>query len=164
MRQMCLLFPFLFLFLVQLGAAEVDNASHLKGIRSLYMDVDTSMATDIKASERLDLNDIMELQLRRGSINLESYVLNQPEANIPLVRLSIDTSSRVASGEFELTLRVWDNVAIERNNEKIVAPIFEMRRRGSIPTSSKQIEAIKSELRDLMADFVTAFRKANPRS
>lgn len=143
-----------------LAAFESAEARHLKGLHMLFMNVDTSMATDIQSSERLDMNDIMELQLRRGAIDLSPYVVNQPEVNVPLIELSIDTSSRVASGEFELVLRVRDFVTIDRNDEKIVATIFEMRRRGSC--NSKHVEVIKAELRDLMGDFVAAFREANP--
>ena len=49
-------------------AAAMNEASNvdLKGMYSLYMMVDTSMANDVKASERLYLNVIMELQLLRG--------------------------------------------------------------------------------------------------
>lgn len=150
------------LFTVQLCAANVEDASHLKGIRSLYMNVDTSMATDIQSSERLDFNDIMELQLRRGAIDLNTYVLNQPEVNVPLVELLIDTSSRVAAGEFHLTVRVRDFVTIDRNGEKTVATIFEMQRRGNAGSGSKQVEVIKAELRDLMAEFVSIYHDVNP--
>ncbi|HBM86809.1 MAG TPA: hypothetical protein DD423_08600 [Opitutae bacterium] len=143
-----------------IAAAEHADVAHLKGIAALYMNVDTSMATDIQSSERLDMNDIMELQLRRSAIDLSPYVVNQPEANVPLVELSIDTSSRVASGEFELVLRLRDFVTIDRNRENTVATVFEIRRRGS--SNSKHVEVIKAELRDLMSDFVAAFRQANP--
>lgn len=162
MRRICLLLSFL--ISLQFAAA-VDEAksAHLKGIYSLYMIVDTSMAIDIQSSERLDLNDIMELQLRRGKIDLNTYVLNQPEVNIPLIKLSIDTSSRIASGEFELIVQVRDYVTIDRNSEKTVATIFEMRRRGSSSSGSKQVEVIKAELRDMMGDFVTTFREVNPK-
>ncbi len=162
MRRICLLLSFL--ISVQFSAA-VDEATsaHLKGIYSLYMTVDTSMASDIQSSERLDLNDIMELQLRRGNVALNTYVLNQPEVNIPLIRLSIDTSSRIASGEFELIVQVRDFVTIDRNGEKTVATVFEMRRRGSSSSGSKQVEVIKAELRDMMGDFVTTFCEVNPK-
>ena len=162
MRRICLLLSFL-LSVQFVAAANEANSSHLKGIYSLYMTVDTSMATDIQLSERLDLNDIMELQLRRGDVDLNTYVLNQPEVNIPLVELSIDTSSRIASGEFELIVQVRDFVTIDRNGEKTVATVFEMRRRGSSSSGSKQVEVIKKELRDMMADFVTTFREVNPK-
>lgn len=161
MRRLCL-FLLLLLSIQSVAMAEEANNAHLKGIYSLYMTVDTSMATDIQLSERLDLNDIMELQLRRGNIDLNTYVLNQPEVNIPLVELSIDTSSRIASGEFELIVRVRDFVTIDRNKEKTVATVFELRRRGSSSSGSKQVEVIKKELRDMMADFVTTFREVNP--
>ncbi|CAA6696803.1 MULTISPECIES: hypothetical protein [unclassified Lentimonas] len=162
MRRICLFLSFL--LSVQFAAAANEaNSSHLKGIYSLYMTVDTSMATDIQLSERLDLNDIMELQLRRGDVDLNTYVLNQPEVNIPLVELSIDTSSRIASGEFELVVKVRDFVTIDRNGEKTVATVFEMRRRGSSSSGSKQVEVIKKELRDMMGDFVTTFREVNPK-
>jgi hypothetical protein len=160
-QRICLLFVF-FLSAQFLVAADDANSAHLRGMQSLYMTVDTSMATDIQLSERLDLNDIMELQLRRGQIQLNTYVLNQPEVNIPLIKLSIDTSSRIASGEFELIIQVLDFVTIDRNGEKTVATVYEMRRRGSSSSGSKQVEVIKAELRDMMADFVTTFREVNP--
>lgn len=146
-------------------AAAMNDASnaHLKGMYSLYMIVDTSMANDVKASERLDLNDIMELQLLRGKIDLNTYVINQPEINIPLIKLSIDTSSRIASGEFELIVQIQDFVTIDRNGETTVATVYEMRRRGSASSGSKQVEVIKAELRDMMGDFVTVFREVNPK-
>ena len=162
MRRICLLISLL--LSVQFAAAADDaNSAHLKGMYSLYMAVDTSMASDIQLSERLDLNDIMELQLRRGKVDLNTYVLNQPEVNIPLIQLSIDTSSRIASGEFELIVQVRDFVTIDRNGEKTVATIYEMRRRGSSSSGSKQVEVIKAELRDMMGDFVTTFREVNPK-
>ena len=120
-------------------------------------------ASHDRVSERLDLNDIMELQLRRGKIDLNTYVLNQPEVNIPLIQLSIDTSSRIASGEFELIVQVRDFVTIDRNGEKTVATVYEMRRRGSSSSGSKQVEVIKAELRDMMGDFVATFREINPK-
>jgi len=121
------------------------------------------MANDVKASERLDLNDIMELQLLRGKIDLNTYVINQPEVNIPLIKLSIDTSSRIASGEFELIVQIQDFVTIDRNGETTVATVYEMRRRGSASSGSKQVEVIKAELRDMMGDFVAVFREVNPK-
>ncbi len=161
MHRICLLLSFLISVQFATAADQATNA-HLKGIYSLYMTVDTSMASDIQSSERLDLNDIMELQLRRGNVALNTYVLNQPEVNIPLIRLSVDTSSRIASGEFELIVQVRDFVTIDRNSEKTVATVFEMRRRGSSSSGSKQVEVIKAELRDMMSDFVTTFREVNP--
>ena len=162
MPRICLLLSFL--ISVQFaGAALEARSAHLKGIHSLYMTVDTTIASDIKSSERLDLNDIMELQLRRGNVALNTYVLNQPEVNIPLIQLSIDTSSRIASGEFELILQVRDFVTIDRNGEKTVAAVFEMRRRGSSSSGSKQVDVIKAELRDMMVDFVTTFSEINPK-
>ncbi len=162
MRRLCL-FLSLLLSVQCVATADEAKSAHLKGIYSLYMTVDTSMATDIQLSERLDFNDIMELQLRRGDVDLNTYVLNQPEVNIPLVELSIDTSSRIASGEFELIVRVRDFVTIDRNSEKTVATVFEMRRRGSSSSGSKQVEVIKKELRDMMGDFVATFREVNPK-
>lgn len=162
MRCICLMLSFL--VSVPFAAAMNDaNNAHLKGMYSLYMIVDTSMANDVKASERLDLNDIMELQLLRGKIDLNTYVINQPEINIPLIKLSIDTSSRIASGEFELIVQIQDFVTIDRNGETTVATVYEMRRRGSASSGSKQVEVIKAELRDMMGDFVTVFREVNPK-
>ena len=156
-----LLLPLSLLFFSPLVAvAQTDNTAHLKGIYTLYMNLDTTMASDIEASERLDLHDIMELQLRRGTIDLNPYVLNQPKMNVPLVEVSVDTSSRVPAGEFELLLQVRDLVTIDRNQQKTVATVFEMRRRGS--AMAPHVEVVKAELRGLMGDFVTAFREANP--
>ena len=162
MRCICLMLSFLVSVPFAAAMNDASNA-HLKGMYSLYMMVDTSMANDVKASERLDLNDIMELQLLRGKIDLNTYVINQPEVNIPLIKLSIDTSSRIASGEFELIVQIQDFVTIDRNGETTVATVYEMRRRGSASSGSKQVEVIKAELRDMMGDFVAVFREVNPK-
>jgi hypothetical protein len=159
MRPILLLLSLLFSSQFLLAGESADAAA-LRGLYTLHMNLDTTMASELPSSERLDLNDIMELQLRRGAIELKPYVLNQPEVNIPLIELSIDTSRIVASGQFELVLRVRDFVTVNRNNEKIVATIFEIRRSGS--SNSKHVEVIKAELRDLMGDFVAVFREANP--
>jgi hypothetical protein len=158
------IYLFLCLFLSAQFAVALDetNSAHLKGIYSLYMAVDTSMASGIEMGQRLDLNDIVELQLRRGKIDLNTYIHNQPEANIPLIHLSIDTSSRIGSGEFELVAQVRDFVTIDRNGEKTVATIYEMRRRGNANSGVKQMDVIKAELRDMMGDFVATFREVNP--
>lgn len=137
------------------------NTSHLRGIHFLYMNIDTSFATEVTSMERLDLSEIMELQLRRGNIDLRTYIANKPELNVPLVELSIDTASRAASGQFDLILRVRDHVTIDRNKEKTVATIFEMRRAAR--SDINEIDAMKSELRELMAEFVTIFRQQNPK-
>ena len=152
-----------FLVSLQLSAIDMDKASHLKGIYSLYMTVNTTLAMEIESTERLDLNEIMELQLRRGDIDLNTYVVNRPEVNVPLVELLIDTSSHLDSGEFEMVLRVHDFVTIDRNGEQAVAVVFEMKRRGGSNSGARQVEAIKAELRNLMGDFVTTFREANPK-
>ena len=162
MRCICLILSLLVSVPFAAAMNDASNA-HLKGMYSLYMMVDTSMANDVKASERLDLNDIMELQLLRGKIDLNTYVINQPEVNIPLIKLSIDTSSRIASGEFELIVQIQDFVTIDRNGETTVATVYEMRRRGSASSGSKQVEVIKAELRDMMGDFVAVFREVNPK-
>jgi len=145
-----------------LSAQSVDNEGHLKGIRYVHMNVDTSEAAGIKPSDQLDLSDIVELQLRRAEIDLRPFVMNEPEGNIPLVLVKIDTNSRASVGEFELVLEVHDFVTIDRNNETTVATIFEMKRRAAGATGSAQIEAIKSELRDMMTEFTTIFRRQNP--
>ncbi len=80
-----------------------------------------------------------------------------------MVELLNDTSSRIASGEFELSVQVRDFVTIVRNGEKTVATVYEMRRRGSSSSGSKQVEVIKAELRDMMSDFVETFREVNPK-
>lgn len=157
------LFLFLALFLSShtvLSAQE--NASHLRGINFLYMHIDTTFATEVTASERLDLSEIMELQLRRGDVELRTYIANKPDLNVPLVELSIDTASRAASGQFDLILRIRDHVTIDRNKEKTVATVFEMRR--ATRSDINEIDAMKAELRELMAEFVTIFRQQNPKS
>ena len=158
MRRLLCLLP-LFLCL-QLQVSGVENATHLQGINFLYMNIDTSFATEVTSTERLDLSDIMELQLRRGDIELRSFIANQPEINVPLIELSIDTSSRVESGQFDLVLRVRDHVTIDRNQEKTVATTFELRRTARADVN--EVDTIKAELRELMSEFVAIFRQENP--
>jgi len=110
--------------------------------------------------ERLDLSDIMELQLRRGDIELRGFIANKPELNVPLVELSIDTSSRVSTGQFDLILRVRDFVTIDRNKDKTVATTFELRRTAR--SDANEVETIKAELRELMAEFVAIYHTENP--
>ena len=135
------------------------NASHLRGINFLYMNIDSSFASEVTAMERLDLSDIMELQLRRGNIELRSFIANKPELNVPLIELSIDTSNRVSTGQFDLVLRVRDHVTIDRNKEKTVATTFELGRTAR--ANANEIDTIKAELRELMSAFVMIFRKEN---
>ena len=52
-------------------------------------------------------------------------------------------------------------VTIDRNGETTVATVYEMRRRGSASSGSKQVAVIKAELRDMMGDFVAVFREVN---
>ncbi|MEE2988859.1 MAG: hypothetical protein VX372_04735 [Verrucomicrobiota bacterium] len=137
-----------------------ENASHLRGINFLYMNIDSSFATEVSAMERLDLSDIMELQLRRGDIELRSFIANKPELNVPLIELSIDTSNRVTTGQFDLVLRVRDHVTIDRNKEKTVATTFELGRTAR--ANAHEIDSIKAELRELMSSFVMIFRQENP--
>ena len=135
------------------------NVSHLRGINFLYMNIDSSFATEVTAMERLDLSDIMELQLRRGDIELRSFIANKPELNVPLIELSIDTSNRVSTGQFDLVLRVRDHVTIDRNKEKTVATTFELGRTARV--NANEIDTIKAELRELMSAFVMIFRQEN---
>ena len=60
-------------------------------------------------------------------------------------------------------MQVRDFGTMDRNGEKIVATVYEMRRRGSSSAGSKQVEVIKAELRDMMGDFVATFREVNPK-
>ena len=136
-----------------------ENASHLRGINFLYMNIDSSFATEVTAMERLDLSDIMELQLRRGDIELRSFIANKPELNVPIIELSIDTSNRVSTGQFDLVLRVRDHVTIDRNKEKTVATTFELGRTAR--ANANEIDTIKAELRELMSAFVMIFRQEN---
>lgn len=158
MRYLLCLLPLLICLQSQLSAAE--NASHLRGINFLYMNIDTSFAAEVTAMERLDLSDIMELQLRRGDIELRSFIANKPELNVPLIELSIDTSKRVSTGQFDLILRVRDHVTIDRNKDKTVATTFELRRTARADVN--EVDTIKAELRELMASFVVVFRQENP--
>jgi hypothetical protein len=157
MRYLLCLLPLLVCLQSSLFAAE--NASHLRGINFFYMNIDSSFATEVTAMERLDLSDIMELQLRRGDIELRSFIANKPELNVPLIELSIDSSNRVSTGEFNLVLRVRDHVTIDRNKEKTVATTFELRRTARANTN--EIDTIKAELRELMSAFVMIFRQEN---
>jgi len=157
MRYLLCLLPLLVCLQSSLSAEE--NASHLRGINFFYMNIDSSFATEVTAMERLDLSDIMELQLRRGDIELRSFIVNKPELNVPLIELSIDGSNRVSTGEFDLVLRVRDYVTIDRNKEKTVATTFELIR--TTRANANEIDTIKAELRELMTAFVAIFRQEN---
>ncbi|MEC8209016.1 MAG: hypothetical protein VX051_01015, partial [Verrucomicrobiota bacterium] len=109
------------------------------------MNIDSSFATEVSAMERLDLSDIMELQLRRGDIELRSFIANKPELNVPLIELSIDTSNRVTTGQFDLVLRVRVHLTIVCIKEKSVATIFELGRTAR--ANALEIDSIKAELR-----------------
>ncbi|PXA03279.1 hypothetical protein DDZ13_12700 [Coraliomargarita sinensis] len=139
---------------------ERGEASHLKGINYLYMNVDTSLAPRITSAERLDISDIVELQLRRADINLRPYVMNAPQTNVPLVEVSIKVAQSRSVDNYELTLKVFDYVTIDRNKQRTIATIYEMQRE-SVPTPD-DLSSLKSKLRELMSDFVTAFEKQNP--
>ena len=140
----------------------LENASNLKGINYLYMNINTSLAGDISNAEKLDLSDIMELQLRRADINLRPYVINAPTENVPLVELLIDSKSSRGLGDTELILRVYDFVTIERNKTRTVATTFRMSRSSQVKGSANGIDVLKSDLRALMADFVDVFTEQNP--
>ena len=156
-NKLCILPLFVFL---QFTLFASENASHLRGINFFYMNIDSSFATEATAMERLDLSDIMELQLRRGDIELRSFIANKPELNVPLIELSIDTSNRVSTGQFNLLLRVRDHVTIDRNKEKTVATTFELGRTAR--ANDNEVNTIKAELRELMSAFVMIFRQENP--
>ena len=158
MRHILCILSLLVCLLSSLFSAE--NTSHLHGINFFYMNIDSSFATEVTAMERLDLSDIMELQLRRGNIELRSFIANKPELNVPLIELSIDTSNRVSTGQFDLVLRVRDHVTIDRNKEKTVATTFELGRTAR--ANANEIDTIKAELRELMSSFVMIFRQENP--
>ena len=137
-----------------------ENPSHLRAINYLYMHIDTTLAAEVTSTERLDLSEIMELQLRRGNIELRTYIANEPELNVPLLELSIDTATRTSSGQFDLILRLRDYITIDRNREKTVATVFKMRRTAR--PDINEVDAMKAELRQLMADFVSIFHQQNP--
>lgn len=141
--------------------AAQENPSHLRAINFLYMHIDTTLAAEVTSTERLDLSEIMELQLRRGNIELRTFIANEPELNVPLIELSIDTATKTSSGQFDLILRLHDHITIDRNREKTVATVFEMRRTAR--SDINEVDAMKSELRQLMADFVSIFHQQNPK-
>ncbi len=158
MRYLLCLLPLLVGLQLQLQA--VENATHLRGINFLYMNIDSSFATEVTATERLDLSDIMELSLRRGEIELRNFIANKPELNVPLIVLSIDTSNRVSTGQFDLILQIRDHVTIDRNKDKTVATTFELRRTAR--SDVNEVDTIKATLRELMAEFVAIYTKENP--
>ena len=156
------LFIILSIFYSSLAALVAqENPSHLRAINFLYMHIDTTLATEVTSTERLDLSEIMELQLRRGNIALRTYIANEPELNVPLIELSIDTATKTSSGQFDLILRLHDHITIDRNREKTVATVFEMRRTAR--SDINEVDAMKAELRQLMADFVSIFHQQNPK-
>jgi hypothetical protein len=155
-------FSLLLLLPIALLAQTPDDAraTLLKGINHIYINVDTSLAPKITSSERLDINDIVELSLRRADIALRPYVVNAPESNVPLLEVSIKNAQSRGGDSYEINLRVHDYVTIDRNKERTIATIFEMSRE-TIP-SAGDTGALKLKLRDLMADFVSVFSKQNP--
>lgn len=151
----------LFLLPIVLFAQTIDNenAIHLKGINYIYMNVDTSLASKVTTSERMDISDIVELQLRRADIILRPYVANAPKSNVPLLELAIKDVQSRGGDSYEIILRVHDYVTIDRNKERTIATIYEMRR--STMPSAGDTAALKAKLRELMGDFVAAFEKQN---
>lgn len=138
---------------------EDERATLLKGINYIYMNVDTTLAPKISSSENMDISEIVELYLRRADITLRPYVLNAPESNVPLLELTVKIAPSRGGDQYEIILRVHDYVTIDRNKERIVTTIFEMNRE-TMPASG-DVDAIKSKLRDLMADFISIFNQKN---
>lgn len=160
MRHLIYILGLLLLTIAPLHSAEKASYEHLHGIHFLYMQIDESLDKEITAMERLDLSDIMELQMRRREIDIRPFITNQPERCVPVVVLSIDTSDRLKTGEFDLVLQLRDRVTIKRNKSEVTATTFELRRTGR--ADSNEVATIKQVLRELMADFVDAFREQNP--
>ena len=158
MQHLFILLSIIFISHGLLSAQE--NPSHLRAINHLYMHIDTTLAVGVTSTERLDLSEIMELKLRRGNIELRTYIANEPELNVPLLELSIDTATRTSSRHFDLILRLRDHITIDRNREKTVATVFKMSRTER--PDINEVDAMKAELRQLMADFVSIFHQQNP--
>ena len=144
----------------QLVFAEESKHESLRGLTFLHMQIGKTFDDEVTRSELLDLNDIMELQLRRGAIDVRPYIANRPELNVPILVLSIDTSERLKTGQFDLVLQVRDRVTINRNKSEVVATTYELRRSGR--AESNEVETIKQELREIMAEFVDLYREQNP--
>jgi len=142
--------------------AQTDNVDNLKGMDGIYWRVDTSYAQDISSSERMDLNDIVELQLRRGAITLKPFILNQPNQNIPLLEITVQTVSSTGPDQVMISLKVLDYATIERNSQRTIAKTFELERSTKVNSSSEEADIIKSELREIMAEFVSVYKQANP--
>ena len=136
------------------------DAANLKGINFVYMNVDTALAPKITPMERMDISDIVELQLRREAIAIRPYVVNAPESNVPLIEVTVKPAQSRGGDSYELVLRVHDYVTIDRNKERTIATIYEMTR--ATAPSSGDMASLKSKLRELMGDFVAAFSKQNP--
>lgn len=150
----------LHLVIAPLHAAEEDSQEHLRGLNFLHMQIDASLDQEVSAMQRLDLSDILELQLRRREIDIRPIILNRPDLSVPTLVLSIDTSDRLKTGEFELVLQVRDRVIIKRNRNEVVATTYELRRSGR--AESNEVATIKAVLRDLTADFAEIYRQQNP--
>ncbi|MGB0257983.1 MAG: hypothetical protein ACPGES_04965 [Coraliomargarita sp.] len=145
-----------------LCTAQTDNVDNLKGIDGIYWRVDSSYAQDITSSERMDLNDIVELQLRRGAITLRPFILNQPNQNIPLLQIEVSTISNKGPDQIQIALKVFDHAVIERNSQRTIAKTFELKRSTKAGSGSEESDIIKSELREIMAEFVSLYKQANP--
>lgn len=154
---------YLFLFLLPLALfaqnAGGDRAGLLKGITYLYMNVDTSLAPSITNSERMDISDIVELQLRRANIPLRQYVVNDPGSSVPLLEVTVKDARARGGDSYEIILRMHDYVTVDRNKERTTAVIYEMTR-DTLPATD-DIDSLKIKLRELMGDFVAIFQKHN---
>ncbi len=143
-------------------SAQTDNVDNLRGMDGLHWRVDSSYAQGISSSQRMDLNDIVELQLRRGAITLKPYVLNQPSQNIPLLQIDVATVSNTGPDQIKISLKVLDYATIERNSQRTIAKTFELSRSSKASSGSEEIDIIKAELREIMAEFVGIYKQANP--
>lgn len=150
------------LLAAKLGHAQTDNIDNLRGMSGLFWNVNTAQVSGLNSSERMDLNDIVELQLRRGAITLKPYILNQPDQNVPLLEISIAINSHTGPDQIEVSLRVFDHATIERNQQRTIAKTYELVRTKSVTKSSEAVEIIKAELREIMTEFVNIYKQANP--
>ncbi|MEO0508656.1 MAG: hypothetical protein AAF065_02210 [Verrucomicrobiota bacterium] len=156
--------PLLLLFLLPFGifAQYESDVSHLKGMRYVYMDIDTTGTSKVSQTEKVDLSDIVELQLRRADIEIRPFVVNEPERNVPLLLVKVNTDQRSQSGQFELVLEIRDFVTINRNKKEAVATTFSFSRSASISGVGNEVDLMKTELRELMSEFTVTFREQNP--
>ena len=145
-------------------AVEVENAANLKGIDRLCVEVDAETnSLEEKTFIKTELADLLELELRRASIQYREAVFNQPELNYPRISVKARIERRTTGVNYTLTLKIVDHATIVRNGKKILAETYSRSKIFTKGGDASPIVDVKTEVRDLTRQFVEDYRSANPR-